>query len=202
MQGLKLKLIFFVCCICLISFSSKAQTAEEETDSVELDQFISMISYGDTLFTENSQQVDNIISFAKNFLGTPYHFGGTTPAGFDCSGFIYYIMGNFGMSLTRTSYGLAEFGESVSLSELRPGDLMFFKGRNANSTNVGHVSMVVEVGPGVIKFIHASTSRGVVIDNFTTSKYYIPRFIKAKRLDYGEEEIEDLMIDDSMMEEE
>lgn len=203
MQGSKLKLIFFVCCFCLISFSGRTQTAEEEMDSIELEQFISMISYDDSLlFTENSQQVDNIISFAKNFLGTPYHFGGTTPAGFDCSGFIYYIMGNFGMSLTRTSYGLAEFGENVTLSEIRPGDLMFFKGRNPNSTNVGHVAMVVEVAPGVIKFIHASTSRGVVIDNFTTSKYYIPRFIKAKRLDYGEEEIEDLMIDDSMVEEE
>lgn len=201
MQGLNLKLIFFVCSFCLISFSGKTQTPEE-LDSIELEQFISMISYGDSLFTGNAQQVDDIISFAKNFLGTPYHFGGTTPAGFDCSGFIYYIMGNFGMSLTRTSYGLAEFGENVSLSEIRPGDLMFFKGRNPNSTNVGHVAMVIEVGPGVIKFIHASTSRGVVIDNFTTSKYYIPRFIKAKRLDYGEEEIEDLMIDDSMVEEE
>jgi hypothetical protein len=48
--------------------------------------------------------------------------------------------------------------------------------------------MVVEVSPGVVKFIHSSTSRGVVIDNFLTSKYYIPRFIKAKRLDYGVEE--------------
>lgn len=137
---------------------------------------------------KNSQQVDEIIGFAKKFLGTPYHYAGSTPSGFDCSGFIYYVMGNFGMQLTRSSYGLAEFGETVKLADIRPGDLMFFKGRNVSSTRVGHVALVVEVTPDAIRFIHASTSRGVVIDNFKTSKYYIPRFIKAKRLDYGVKE--------------
>ncbi len=202
MQGVKFKVIFFIGWFCLMGFSSKAQTTEP-IDSMDVEEFINVISYDDSIRLSTMTtggQVDNIISFAKNFLGTPYHYGGTSPAGFDCSGFIYYIMGNFGMSLTRSSYGLAEFGENVMLSEIRPGDLMFFKGRNANSTNVGHVAMVIEVSEGVIKFIHASTSRGVTIDNFVTSKYYIPRFIKAKRLDYGEEQVEDLMIDDSMVE--
>lgn len=134
----------------------------------------------------NSKQIDDMISYAKTFLGTPYHYSGTSPTGFDCSGFIYYVMGNFGFDVTRTSYSLAELGKTVKLSELQPGDLMFFKGRNLNSTSVGHVSMVVEVNEHEIKMIHASSSRGVVIDNFKTSKYYIPRFIKAKRLDYGE----------------
>ena len=207
MQGVKLKVLFFISVFCLITFSGKAQTPEiidsleqEQIDSVQLQKFIEFLDYDYSANSTHPQKVDDIISFAKNFLGTPYHYGGTTPAGFDCSGFINYITGNFGISLTRTSYGLAEFGEQVMLSDVRPGDLMFFKGRNANSTNVGHVGMVIEVGEGEIKFIHASTSRGVTIDNFVTSKYYIPRFIKAKRLDYGEEEIEDLMIDDSMVE--
>ncbi len=140
----------------------------------------------DSLPAKNSEQVDEIINFAKKYLGTPYHYAGSTPSGFDCSGFIYYVMGNFGFELTRSSYGLAEFGETVKLADIRPGDLMFFKGRNVNSTRVGHVALVVEVTPDAIRFIHASTSRGVVIDNFKTSRYYIPRFIKAKRLDYGE----------------
>ena len=52
----------------------------------------------------------------------------------------------------------------------------------------------------VIKFIHASSSKGITIDTFNASTYYVPRFIKAKRLDYGEDEVEDLMIDDSMKE--
>lgn len=150
---------------------------------------------------ENGKEVDNIISYAKNFLGTPYRYGGTSPAGFDCSGFIYYVMGNFGMTLTHSSYGLAEFGETVMLSEVRAGDLLFFKGRNPYANGIGHVGLVIAHDEEGIKFIHSSTSRGVTIDNFNTSKYYIPRFIKAKRLDYGVSEPENLMLDDSMTDE-
>ncbi|MFN5032121.1 MAG: C40 family peptidase [Flavobacteriia bacterium] len=141
----------------------------------------------DTVPKKNCQQVDEMISFAKKFLGTPYRYAGTTPSGFDCSGFISYIFGNFGLSLVHSSYGMAELGQTVKLSEIRPGDLMFFKGSDPNSTRVGHVAMVIEVTSDAIKFIHSSTSRGVTIENFKTSKYFIPRFIKAKRLDYGEE---------------
>ena len=133
----------------------------------------------------NGPRIDAMIKYAKTFLGTPYKYSGTTPSGFDCSGFINYVMGDFGFELTRTSYGLAELGQTVKLSELRPGDLMFFKGRNVSSTSVGHVAMVVEVSDREIRMIHASTSKGVTIDNFKTSSYYVPRFLKAKRLDYG-----------------
>ncbi|WP_186280064.1 C40 family peptidase [Fluviicola chungangensis] len=132
-----------------------------------------------------NKQVEEIIQFAKKFLGTPYHYAGSTPSGFDCSGFIYYVMGNFGMRLSRSSPGIAEFGKTVKLSELQPGDLMFFKGRNTRSSGVGHVAMVVEVKEGIIKFIHSSTSRGVIIDTFNNSGYYVPRYLKSKRLDYG-----------------
>jgi cell wall-associated NlpC family hydrolase len=167
---------------CFISLSSFSQTVGKE-DSVLVIVSDSIVKT-DTIKHKNSQQVDDLISYAKKFLGTPYRYGGMTPSGFDCSGFINYIFGNFGFELTRTSYGLAEFGQTVKLADIQPGDLMFFKGSNVHSTQVGHVAMVVEVSPGEIKFIH-SASGGVVINNFNTSKYYIPRFIKAKRLDYG-----------------
>jgi cell wall-associated NlpC family hydrolase len=163
---------------CLISLSSFGQITENKTISA-----ISVVK--DTVNRRNSKQVDEMISYAKKFLGTPYRYAGSTPSGFDCSGFINYVMGNFGFDLVRSSYGLAELGETVRLSEIQPGDLMFFKGRSVNSSSVGHVAMVIEVSPEAIKFIHSSTSSGVVIDNFKTSKYFIPRFVKAKRLDYG-----------------
>ena len=104
--------------------------------------------------------------------------------GFDCSGFINYIFGSFGFSLVRTSYSLAELGETVTLSEIQPGDLMFFRG-SSNSGGVGHVGMVIEVTPDAINFIHSSTNKGVTINNFKTSKYYISHYVKSKRLDYG-----------------
>jgi len=167
-----------------MAFAQEDDTVSVQIETATIPDTL-VLATNDSLRPKNSQQVDEIINFAKKFLGTPYHYAGSTPSGFDCSGFINYVMGSFGMELTRTSVGLAEFGETVKLADIQPGDLMFFKGRNVNSTRVGHVALVIEVTPDAIRFIHASTSRGVVIDNFKTSKYYIPRFIKAKRLDYG-----------------
>ncbi len=181
------RIILFKLLLLFVALPLLSSAQEEESDTLKIIVADSLPKL-DSVIYKNPKQVDDIITFAKKFLGTPYRYAGSTPSGFDCSGFIYYVMGNFGFSLTRTSYGLAEFGRTVKLADIRPGDLMFFKGRNVNSTQIGHVGMVIEVGPGVIKFIHSSTSRGVVIDNFYTSKYYIPRFIKAKRLDYGVED--------------
>ena len=167
------RIIFFKLLLLFVALPLLCSAQEEEVDTLNI-VVADSLPKPDSVIYKNPKQVDDIINFAKKFLGTPYRYAGSTPSGFDCSGFIYYVMGNFGFSLTRTSYGLAEFGRTVKLSELRPGDLMFFKGRNVNSTQIGHVGMVIEVGPGVIKFIHSSTSRGVVIDNFYSffhSKY-------------------------------
>jgi cell wall-associated NlpC family hydrolase len=130
-----------------------------------------------------SEKSNAIIEYAKKFMGVPYVWGGMSPSGFDCSGFINYVFKGFGFGLTRTSYGLAELGKTVRLSELRPGDLMFFKARNLNSTRVGHVALVVDTSDGIIQFIHAART-GIRIDTFNNSSYYVPRYIKSKRMDY------------------
>lgn len=135
---------------------------------------------------KTNPEVDQMLRFAKTFLGTPYRWGGTTPSGFDCSGFIYYIMGNFGFPIVRTSFSMSEMGRTVKLADAKPGDLMFFKGRSTSSNSVGHVGMVYAVKDDGIYVIHSSTSRGVIIENFNTSRYLIPRYLKIKRLDYGE----------------
>jgi cell wall-associated NlpC family hydrolase len=189
---MSLKTYIFSIAVILTSSAVQAQTATGSlpqkspvsSDTLSKQAAASAVSAVDTAPRMN-KQVEEIIQFAKKFLGTPYHYAGSTPSGFDCSGFIYYVMGNFGMRLSRSSPGLAEFGKTVKLSELQPGDLMFFKGRSTRSAGVGHVAMVVEVKDGVIKFIHSSTSRGVIIDTFNNSGYYVPRYLKSKRLDYG-----------------
>jgi cell wall-associated NlpC family hydrolase len=185
-----LRLKYLILVVSFFSLRAQGQTLVYQ-DSLNVNVVKDTVRIApDTTFVplKNSKEVDELISFAKRFLGTPYRYAGTTPSGFDCSGFISYIFGNFGFSLVHSSYGMAELGKTVKLSEIRPGDLMFFKGSDVNSTRVGHVAMVVEVSPTAIKFIHSSTSRGVTIDNFKTSKYFIARFIKAKRLDWGEPE--------------
>jgi len=183
MKDLRLKINYLTLLVCLSSLTGWSQDVVNH-DSTSV---VSASVSADTLVpVKNSEQVDELIGFAKRFLGTPYKWAGMTPSGFDCSGFISYIFGNFGFKLVHSSYQMAELGETVKIAEVRPGDLLFFKGTSTSSTRVGHVAMVIEVKPGAIMFIHSSTSRGVVIDNFVTSKHYIARFMKAKRLDFGE----------------
>ncbi len=169
-------IVSFIVFSCFI-FLSYGQEAAQAIDTIKVD---STVVKQDT---RNAKQIDEMISFAKTFLGTPYRYSGSSPSGFDCSGFIGYVMGGFGFSIPRSSYSIAELGKTIKLADVQPGDLLFFKGRNINSTTVGHVAMVVEANETEIKMIHASTTRGVVIENFKASKYYIPRFIKAKRME-------------------
>jgi cell wall-associated NlpC family hydrolase len=127
---------------------------------------------------------DSVIAICKQSLGLPYKYGGNSPVtGFDCSHFVAYGFGKLGITLGGSSAAMATAGEEISLDQVQPGDILLFKGRNASNPRVGHVSLVIEVAPGVIKMIH-SCSRGVVIDNYYDMKYYTARFISARRIKY------------------
>lgn len=96
----------------------------------------------------------NVVEYAKKFLGVPYVYGGSTPSGFDCSGFVQYVYKNFAISLPRTSYSQMYSGYAVSTSEMEPGDIIVFRGG-------GHVGIYV----GDDMYIHAPNSgRSVSID--------------------------------------
>jgi cell wall-associated NlpC family hydrolase len=127
---------------------------------------------------------DSVISICKQSLGLPYKYGGNSPVtGFDCSHFVAHAFGQLGVALSCSSLGMSQQGTEICLEEVQKGDLMFFKGRNINSTRVGHVALVIDVQPGSIKIIH-STHRGVVIDEYTTMAYYKQRFLMARRIAY------------------
>lgn len=132
-------------------------------------------------YQTDDELVDEIITYAKKFLGVPYVYGGSTPKGFDCSGYVRYVLGHFGIQMERTSAAMSEYGEDVPLSEVQPGDLLFFKGRSLKSSRVGHVSLVINVENDEITFIHSAGNK-VKISTFNESNYYVPRFIKAKRI--------------------
>lgn len=182
-------LFFFISCL-LLTFKVSAQTTLKK-DSITSSKSKAKLDFKvhtDSLPQNNSAYVDNMLGFAKTFLGTPYLSSGASPTGFDCSGFVSYVLGNFGLDVIHSSYGLAEYGRTVKLSEAKPGDLMFFKGSNSGSSRIGHVAIIYEVNPTEgIKFIHASSSKGITIDRFNGSAYYVPRYVTTKRLDYGVE---------------
>lgn len=181
-------ILFFFISSLLLTIKVSAQTSLKK-DSITSSKSKAKLDFKvhtDSLPQNNSAYVDNMLGFAKTFLGTPYLSSGASPTGFDCSGFVSYVLGNFGMDVIHSSYGLAEYGRTVKLSEAKPGDLMFFKGSNSGSSRIGHVAIIYEVNPTEgIKFIHASSSKGITIDRFNGSAYYVPRYVTTKRLDYG-----------------
>jgi peptidoglycan DL-endopeptidase LytE len=109
----------------------------------------------------------NVVDIAKKYIGSPYAWGGTSPSGFDCSGFIYYVFNQAGMSIARTNTE-GYYSRSTAISNPKPGDLVFFK----NTYKAGISHMGIYVGNG--EFIHASDS-GVVVTKLSNS-YWSPRF--------------------------
>ncbi len=136
-------------------------------------------------FTSDSkvnEMAKNIIDYSQQFIGKPYRRGSKGPNAFDCSGFTSYVFKQFGYQLNGGCVTQIKEGIKVKKEELQTGDLIFFKGRNAKSSRVGHVGIVVSNdGDGNITFIHAS-SRGVNIEDLSTSNYYKPRYVTGLRV--------------------
>lgn len=132
----------------------------------------------------NLELGDKMVNYAKKFLGTPYVWGATGPKAFDCSGFTSYVYRNFGITINRTSRMQYLQGEKVNISQLQPGDLLFFSSRRAGRGNVGHVAMVASVDRknNTCTFIHASVKRGVTYQKFPDNGYFSRNFIGAKRI--------------------
>ena len=112
------------------------------------------------------------VQFARNFLGVPYRWGGSSPTtGFDCSGFVRFIYARFGRDLPHSSYADYDQGVRVTRAALRPGDLVFFDG-------VGHVGMYVGDG----RFIHAPHSGTNVQVTSLSDPWYRATYVGARRI--------------------
>lgn len=122
---------------------------------------------------------EKIVTFAKQYLGYRYVYGGTTPSsGFDCSGFIYYVFNSCGYSVGRSITAQAGSGVAVSKSELQLGDVVFFN--NTSSGAIGHVG--IYIGDG--RMIHAANSRRGVVTDTINSGYYNTYYYTARRIAY------------------
>ena len=128
----------------------------------------------------HSNTIDNILSEAESYLGTPYRYGGTSRSGIDCSAFVLSVFGAAaGMELPRVAAEQSQEGDSVERTELQKGDLVFF---SHGGRRISHVGIVEEVtAEGQIKFIHAATSKGVMVSSLDDN-YWGPKFKYAKRV--------------------
>jgi len=119
----------------------------------------------------------DVAQSSKQYVGTKYKYAGKTPkTGFDCSGFTSYVYEQFELELSSSSSAQATQGKEVPLSDVKAGDLVFFgkKGR------ITHVAMVISNTKEGINVIHSTTSKGVMIQNISTSKYWKPKIMFAR----------------------
>ena len=120
--------------------------------------------------------VEELSKISSKYIGVRYSYGGTTASGFDCSGYVRHVFKELGItSLDRTSAGMYGQGTAVKKSDLQAGDLVFF---NTSGKRVSHVGIYIGSG----KFIHASTSKGVIKTSINDKYYWGNKFVGAKRV--------------------
>jgi cell wall-associated NlpC family hydrolase len=128
---------------------------------------------------ENRSLVKNLIDTATDNIGVKYKAGGTTKSGFDCSGLVYTTFESENIKLPRSSFEQAKIGKVIPLNDAKKGDLIFFK--TNKSRQINHVGLITEVNSDEIKFVHSSTSKGVIISS-TKEPYYKNSFEQVNRV--------------------
>ncbi|HMP98262.1 MAG TPA: C40 family peptidase [Cyclobacteriaceae bacterium] len=130
---------------------------------------------------ERQAKIDKVIETARSYTGVPYKYGGTTRSGMDCSGLLINSFRAIEFELPRTSEGQSKVGEKVKIKKLREGDLVFFA-TGKKKRVITHVGLVTDrKAVNDVRFIHASTSLGVVEANLFTD-YYRKRYRGARRV--------------------
>jgi cell wall-associated NlpC family hydrolase len=117
----------------------------------------------------------DLATFAEQYVGSPYRWGGASPAGFDCTGFVMWVYSQFGVALPHNEAGQLASGDRVSADELQPGDVLVF----ANTYRAGLSHTGIYVGNG--EFVHAADERHGVTVSALWDSYWGPRLVGATR---------------------
>ncbi|MWB95781.1 NlpC/P60 family protein [Flavobacterium sp. GA093] len=128
---------------------------------------------------ENKYIVNNLIETATDKIGIRYKAGGTTKSGYDCSGLVFTTFESENIQLPRSSFEQSKIGKIIAYDDAQKGDLIFFK--TNKSKQINHVGLITEVKSDEIKFVHSSTSKGVIISS-TKEKYYQNSFVQINRI--------------------
>lgn len=137
-------------------------------------------SRSNTTSTYNNATADAVVKEAEKYKGVRYKYGGTTKKGMDCSGLVVTAFGSENISLPRTTGDLSSSGDWIDLKTVEKGDLLFFATQK-NSRKINHIGIVTTSRDGYVDFIHASSSKGVMISNLA-ERYWYFAFVQARRI--------------------
>lgn len=154
-------------------------SAKNEMGETQLEMPTNAATAEEIMPVEYANKLDLLVATASENIGTRYRSGGTSRAGFDCSGLMITTFNTIDVKLPRTSREQSNYGVKVEPQEAQKGDLIFFS--TNGSGRVNHVGMVVEVIDDEIKFIHSSVHGGVIISS-NKERYYARSFIKVNRV--------------------
>jgi len=172
----KVKLLL-VSSIFLISCGSSKKVTKRSTSKRK----VTTVKKKKVTQQKNVTIADKIIWSAVSYKGTPYKYAGISKSGMDCSGLVYTSFKERNIVMPRSSSLLYKEGHKISLNKARRGDLLFFKTTNKSRSKINHVAIVTSVNNGVVKFIHSTSSRGVIESNMTQD-YWRKSFVEAKRV--------------------
>lgn len=130
--------------------------------------------------TDFQELVAGVIRHGEKLLGRRYRTRGVAPWPLDCSGYVSYIYSLVGVSIPRSSAALSTFTQRIK--DPQPGDLVFFRGRNARSRRVGHVALVVDNQNGDLTIMHSTNSRGIIKHRLSSNAYFRSRYLFAGRI--------------------
>ncbi len=135
---------------------------------------------------EESSEIDTssttrntLIKEATKLTGSKYKYGGTSPKGFDCSGFTSYVYNKIGIKIPRSSSAQADKGTKITQGAAKPGDLLFFRFKKQHK--ISHVAMVLSNDEDGMQIIHSTTSKGVMIEEISASKYWQEKLLFGRR---------------------
>lgn len=169
---MKRLIIYTVSALLMASCGGHKQTVRTVPDGSE-----SAIYDSKSDYMHSNQYSEQLVKEARKWLGTKYKYAGETRRGTDCSGMVMSIYRDVaGIKLPRSSREQQAFCQNVKVADLTPGDLIFFSG-TSRGRNVSHVGMYIGNGD----FIHASSSKGVIVSNLN-QKYYSNHFHSAGRV--------------------
>jgi len=170
-------LIFFIF-LGVTACKSKKQVVTKKSKSAKSIDKLKPVSGTNNI--NYSIAAENVVRNAKQFDGVRYKYGGTTNKGMDCSGLVFTSFKKENIALPRTTKDLSKSGEWVDIKEVKKGDLLFFSTKK-NSRTVNHVGIVTDSRIGNVEFIHASSSKGVMVSNLA-ERYWYFAFIQARRV--------------------